>query len=104
VLEIADGVIQRETVMMLDVLAERRHVDYMFLAVSDALAGPACLDFVNRRWDFNVVALSGLVTRSPLCVREIEGLTSAPCVDTKELAEPSVEKMLMLSLADRCLD
>jgi hypothetical protein len=83
VLEIADGVLQRET----RVLAARLpgFADAVVLAVGDALGAAAGIH-VLRGLGVPVRAVSGLVTAAPLAVREVHRVTGHPVLTPAELA------------------
>ena len=92
VLEIADGVIQRETKALLSYLTAQSRVDHFCLAVHDALAGPTCVDLLRSQWTIEPTLLSGVATVSPLSTAEVAGLVDIPCLPADELAEPGVER------------
>jgi len=92
VLEIADGVIQRETKALLSYLTTASRVDHVCLAVHDALAGPTCVDLLRSQWKIEPTLLSGVATISPLSTAEVAGLVDIPCLSADELAEPNVER------------
>jgi len=92
VLEIADGVIQRETKILLSYLTTASLVDHVCLAVHDALAGPTCVDLLRSRWQIEPTLLSGVATISPLSTAEAAGLVDIPCLPADQLAEPTVEQ------------
>lgn len=100
-LEIADGLVQRETRIVLSILAGRRQVDHVLVAVHDALSIPTCIDLLERQWSLQVTAISGLVTRSPLSTAEARGLTALPCLTQYELAEPEVEALFQRRQEER---
>ncbi len=92
VLEIADGIIQKETQAVISYLQARELCDHYCLAVHDALAAPACLDILRSGWGIVPTLLSGMVTISPLSTAEAAGLVSMPCVTRDELASSGVEQ------------
>lgn len=94
VLEIADGIIQQETRVVLDILTRTSLVDRYCLAVHDALAAPTCVDFLKANWDIEPALVSGLVTISPLSTREVQSLVSLPCYNREQLTEPEIELVL----------
>ena len=84
VLEVADGIFQRETQMLLDSEAFCRSVDHVFFAAGDSLAAECG---VRRVLDLGLPlrATSGALTQSGLSVRETEVATGMPCLDTARL-------------------
>jgi hypothetical protein len=83
--EIADGIFQRETRMMLDNPLFREMVDHVFFAATDSLAAECGTRYL---YDYGLPlrALSGVTTMSPLATREAEEATRLPCL--------SIERML----------
>ncbi len=104
VLEIADGIIQKETQSVISYLQECNLCDHFCLAVHDALAAPACVDILRRGWGIVPTLLSGMVTISPLSTAEAAGLVSMPCVTRDELASRDVERFFCSAFASSHLD
>jgi hypothetical protein len=93
VLEIADGVLQEETRALAAQLPE--FADAVVLAVGDALGASAGID-VLRGLGVSVRAISGLVTASPLAVREVEEVTGLTVLNPYELAGGAALSLLGL--------
>lgn len=74
VFEIADGIVQRETVMLLNHPELRQSMDWLFYAAGDGLACEAGVRWLTQR-GLPVHGLSGLVTASTLALQEAEALT-----------------------------
>ena len=100
VLEIADGIIQAETQMVISYLQASGLCDHFCLAVHDALAAPACVDILRSRWGIVPTLLSGMVTISPLSTAEAARLVSMPCVTRDELASADVENLFVAKLGN----
>ena len=73
-MEVADGLLQRETAMVLTDAAIRRDVAGVVLA---ARCAPAALDALSRieRAGHRALLVSGVITNSPLFVRELQAHT-----------------------------
>ncbi|HKH10136.1 MAG TPA: hypothetical protein VKA73_03225 [Rubrobacter sp.] len=84
VIEIADGIFQRETRMMLDSERILETVDHVLFAAGDSLSVECGVRFV-RELGLPLRATSGAITRSLLSVREAEEVTGVPCLGTEEL-------------------
>lgn len=95
VLEIADGVVQRETRMVLDYLVDQGQIDHLCLAVHDAMAAPTCIDFLRSNWGLEVRVVSGMATMTPLSTSELIDLIDAPCWDCGELASAAVGQLFV---------
>jgi hypothetical protein len=93
VLEIADGVLQEETRALAAQLPE--FADAVVLAVGDALGAAAGID-VLRGLRVSVRAISGLVTASPLAIREVAEVTGLTVLTPAELAHGAALSLLGL--------
>jgi hypothetical protein len=88
-LEIADGVYQGETRLLLADPVFQTVVDRVIFTASDALGATAGLQ-VLRAADLRVAAVSGVLTSSPLAVQEASAAIDAPVLGTLSLCTPSV--------------
>ncbi|MFQ5800917.1 MAG: hypothetical protein ACE5HH_04265, partial [Candidatus Hydrothermarchaeales archaeon] len=79
VLEIADGVFQRETDVLLKERALMKKVSHIFFSASDSLAAYGGYLYLKKR-GLKVTAFSGPVANSRLTVREVFEKTGVPCV------------------------
>ncbi|GEK81651.1 DUF1611 domain-containing protein [Agrococcus baldri] len=76
-IEVADGVFQRETGELVEHPAFAEHVDAVLFAATDALCGIAGIAWLEAR-GHAPLAVSGLLTASPLAARELAGQTATP--------------------------
>jgi hypothetical protein len=90
-LEIADGLFQEETRLLTGSLPKVCHG--AVLAVNDALAARAGVDLLQAN-DVTVLAISGLVTRSPLAAREAAAATGLPVLSPVQLADGAAVDLL----------
>ncbi|MGF1471226.1 MAG: DUF1611 domain-containing protein [Rubrobacteraceae bacterium] len=79
VLEVADGIFQRETRMLLDSARFRADVDHVFFAAGDSLAAECGVRCLLER-GLPLRATSGALTQSELAIRETEEATGIPCL------------------------
>jgi len=79
VLEIADGVLQRETAMMLAHDGFRASIDGVTFAGPDALSCDAGVRRL-RELGYKVLAAAGLVANGPLGIAEVEGTCDVRCL------------------------
>ncbi|MBK9170507.1 MAG: DUF1611 domain-containing protein [Bryobacterales bacterium] len=70
VMEIADGILQRETAMLLESVTVRSRLSGAVLAADNALSARYALNRLEEL-GHKVLAITGLLTSSPLCVREL---------------------------------
>ncbi len=85
VIEIADGLLQRETSQLLGSPAFRDTVGGWVFATNDPLAAVGGVS-VLRGWDIRPAAISGILTASPLAMREAQAATGVRCLTAEQLA------------------
>ncbi len=94
VLEIADGIFQRETSALLDSACFKRLVDGLIFAARDpsgALAGKGWLEQRN----LPLLAISGALTASPLAIGEAANATGEAIYDITQLGDPDMARTLV---------
>ncbi len=90
VMEIADGLYERETKMLL------QHPDFMetihgvIFSAGDSLAAINGIE-VLKSWNIRPFAISGLLTASPLLIREVKENTTLPVYTIEELSNGAKE-------------
>lgn len=99
VVEIADGLLQAETAALLSSRAFAGRIDTLFFAAGEAMGAVAGVGWLRKR-GLPLVAVSGLISASPLGAAEAEGATGVPVVTIQELEEHLAPK-LCLSVPDR---
>jgi Molybdopterin guanine dinucleotide synthesis protein B len=88
VVEIADGLLQRETAALLSATgAFAQRVDSVVLAAADAMGACAGVQWLEAQ-GLPLRAVSGLVTASPLAIREAAAVCGAEIVETRLFCEP----------------
>lgn len=93
VIEIADGLLQRETNMLLNSKLFMNTIDHMLLSCGDSLSvmsGLAYLEAIN----FFPFAISGLINTSPLLVNEVRNSTHVPLLGLEDLMSKSIVKFI----------
>ncbi|MGH3727163.1 MAG: hypothetical protein ACRDTU_00235 [Micromonosporaceae bacterium] len=85
--EVADGVYQRETALLLQSKVFHSLVDAVLFTAADA-AGAAAGVAELRRAGLDVVGVTGRLTRSPLAIREAERAVELPVFTRAQLADP----------------
>lgn len=100
VLEVADGLLQRETARLFLIPEFTSWVDGVVFAANDSLGAQAGVAWLASR-QLPVVAITGVLTSSPLAVREAETATGLPVFDTQVLARSGVAALLHGCLANR---
>ncbi len=88
VLEVADGLYQRETATLLRAECFRSAVDGVFLAVRDALAAvTGCAWLADA--GLPLLGVTGAINMAPLSVREAEAATGLQVLGEADLTEPA---------------
>lgn len=87
VVEIADGVLQRETAFLLSAPAFRQAIDGVLFAAGDALGALGGRDWLVA-CGHRVAGVSGLVSASPLAMREAEAAMGMPVLTLDQLRDP----------------
>jgi hypothetical protein len=93
VVEIADGLAYVDNVRLLCEPLVRATIGGVIFAAVDALGAQSGYNLLSS-WGLRVLAISGLVTSSPLSQREASGLIDVPVVATFDLANPDVAAAL----------
>lgn len=101
VVEVADGLLQLETAALITDPLFSEMVDRVVFAAGDALSGVAG-DELLRRWGVGAVAISGVVTASPLASRELAARVQTPVVSNDELAGDAAADLLGLAGGASC--
>ncbi|MDP9335407.1 MAG: DUF1611 domain-containing protein [Actinomycetota bacterium] len=87
VIEIADGLLQADTKFLIGAVSTRLGpAANVVLTVRESLAAVAGVDVLHKL-GLDVVAVSGLITNSPLACREVELAFPDVCVPTQELGK-----------------
>jgi hypothetical protein len=90
VMEIADGLLQRETAMLLSDPAFRSTIFATLFSGGDSLGVLAGLDIL-KKWDIRPFAVSGLFTASELLIKEIEDQIDTPVLRLNDLLQLPLE-------------
>ncbi len=96
IVEIADGLFQRETAMMLEIARSREWFEGVLFAAGDAMAAVHGVEWLRRR-GHPLLAVSGLLSTSPLAAREAEGETGVPVLGLGDLTDPVAATKLAFS-------
>ncbi len=89
VIEVADGLLQRETAALVCSHVFAKYVDAVVFAAPDALSAIAGVSWLQQR-ALPVVAVSGVLTASPLATREAASALRLSLHTADELATPGV--------------
>jgi hypothetical protein len=92
--EVADGIYQDETSRLLESAVFRSMVDAVIFAAPDSMGAAAGVSHL-RKLGHEVLAVTGLLTRSPLAIREASAVTGLPVLTREELTDPSLAASLL---------
>lgn len=87
VVEIADGLFQKETANLLEIAKDNGWFDTVIFAAGDAMGATFGVNWLIER-GHNVTSISGLVSASPLASREAEIATGMHVATIAELTDP----------------
>lgn len=96
VLEIADGLPQRETTMLLNWFSDSAMPIKMLCAVGDSVAVTGAVQYLERL-NVNLMGISGRVTITPLSAREARDQCEYPVWSSEELADPMIRTVVDVS-------
>jgi hypothetical protein len=97
VMEVADGVYQQETAQLIRTATFARMVNGILLAARDAMGASAGLQALTAQ-QRPVIALSGLLSASPLQRREAKAATGVDTLNREELGSISVANRLLAAV------
>ncbi len=100
VLEVADGLLQRETARLFVTPEFTGWVDGVVFAANDALGAQAGVAWLAAR-QLPVIAITGVLTSAPLAMREAEAATGLPVFNTMALARSGVASLIHACLRSR---
>lgn len=97
VLEVADGIFQRETARLINDPVFTGVVDTVLFAAADAIGAHAGVGLLAQR-GVDVCGVSGLLTASPLATREAQAAVGVPVLLSEELAQGHTASELFAGL------
>ena len=100
VVEIADGLLQRETAALLQHPGFAGSVRAWIFAAGDPLAAVGGVE-VLRSWAIEPLAISGVVSMSPLGMKETQAATQLPCLTAGELQSGALNARLQETVSKR---
>ncbi|OFZ20248.1 MAG: DUF1611 domain-containing protein [Bdellovibrionales bacterium GWB1_55_8] len=95
VFEVADGIFQQETSSLLNSEIFRRTVNALIFAALDSLGAAAGVRWLLAK-GLPVMGVSGVLTSSPLAMREATAETLLPIISTDSLSTPGIANMLQI--------
>ena len=89
VYEVADGIFQRETALLLDSPDFRGIVDHVLFAAVDSLSAESAKRVLEAR-GLTVLGFSGIVSASELGKQEVQKAPGLPCLSSTELSDGGI--------------
>jgi hypothetical protein len=105
VIEVADGIHQRETAMLLESDEFKRRIGGVVFAANDAMGAQGGVRWLSEH-ELPVLAVSGQLTQSPLAIREAAHATMLPVLATTGTADDEAHILSTLAgvLSDGMFD
>lgn len=100
VFEVADGIFQKETADLLRSEAFREYADSVIFAASDSVGATAGVAWL-RNHHLPVIAISGILSMSPLAMRETHEATSLPVLTPKTLGTAGIIEIVGMNSTPR---
>jgi len=88
VIEIADGLFQKETSKLATSLSFSHAIDGLIFSAPTALGAAGGVEWLQR-YNLPVVAIGGMLTTSPLAAHEAEEVTGLPVLTLEQLRDPA---------------
>ena len=94
-IEVADGLLQRETEMLLRNEELKQQVFGVIYSSGDSLSAVHGTELLTRL-GYKILTITGLLTTSPLLVKEVKTHTKTPVLLEEDLVEKTIIKRLKL--------
>ena len=94
VIEIADGILQRETRMLLESPELQRRIHRLVFCAGDAAGVAGGLKILDNSFGLTPHAISGLCSSSPLAINEIRSFTDLPILKSMERDYRSIYSLI----------
>ncbi|MFT4540912.1 MAG: hypothetical protein ACI835_003372 [Planctomycetota bacterium] len=95
VVELADGILQRETAMLLGSEEVQARIHRLVFCAGDALGCIGGLSVLKERFGLVPDAISGIVSSAPLARRELEGHSSVTVFDNLDRSLEAMSEVLL---------
>lgn len=96
IVEIADGLLQRETALLLEAPELQDRLNGIVFAAGEAMGAVAGVHWLRQR-NLAVIGLAGVMTASPLASAEAQAATEIATYTTQELSDPGLASKLCFS-------
>jgi hypothetical protein len=94
VVEIADGIVQRETAMLLSSSEFKKRIHRIVFCAGDALGAVGGVRLLKDKYNITADMVSGVCTASPLHIRELQSFIDTPVLTSAKPDVSAVQKIL----------
>ncbi len=94
VIEFADGIMQRETAMLLNMAVVRQRIHKIVFCGNDAFGVLGGVRLLKDLHELDADAISGVCTSSPLQIRELQGYINLPVLNSAELNHQTIYEII----------
>jgi hypothetical protein len=95
VVEFADGIIQRETALLLESEQVRSRIHRLIFCAADAFGAIGGLRVLDERFNLKPHAISGVCSSSPLHIRELSMFTDIPVFNSADADPNQIRELLV---------
>lgn len=95
VVEIADGINQRETAMLLKSLVVQSRIHKLIFCAADAFGAIGGLKVLKEKFGLTPDAISGICSSSPLHIKELNEYTDIPVFNSMNIQLPQIKEILI---------
>ena len=95
VVEFADGIIQRETSLLLLANEVRSRIHRLIFCANDAFGAIGGLKILDEKFNLKPHAISGVCSSSPLHIRELSAFTDIPVFNSADPNKQMLAKLLL---------
>jgi hypothetical protein len=95
VVEIADGINQRETTWLLSSSEVRQRIHKLIFCANDAFSAIGGIEYLRNRFSLSPDIISGVCSSSPLHIRELREVTEIPIFHSMEACPSHITDILL---------
>ncbi|NJO30577.1 MAG: hypothetical protein HC874_25835 [Richelia sp. SL_2_1] len=103
VVEIADGINQRETAMLLQSRDVQSRIHKLIFCAADAFGAIGGLKVLNQKFGLTPDAISGICSSSPLHIKELSEYTDIPVFDSMNIQLTQMKEILTYNQMEKPL-
>ncbi len=97
VIEVADGLAQEETAIILNLNNFSKHIDAIFFAAAESMSAYSGTQWLAEK-NLPIIAVSGALTASPLSTEEARSLCTVPVLKSSDLIRRDIHQWILKHL------